>query len=351
MSFNLSLENFQSFKEASLTVKGLTVLKGESHLGKTAVRRAFETVVFAKYKPSYIRVGAKSLKVSFDYKDLSATVERSKTKNIYTINGKVLQKAGKGQIEEIASKGLDDYELTVSTQYEPLFMLGDSMSKTTQRVNKVLGVSLYEKVAIEAKKRKLETSNIVKYLQEEIKCDLDNLRNLKELRGHVYSYEQDRDLAKYLDEYILYLEKFNSLKDLREKLTEFLSGCEITHSISEYIGLLDRHREAVKLRDSLRDVLSVTDTVTNLDDVIYARTLREHYDNMSKKVSSEIVDLVERFSDLNEYIELLRSKKRLITKRDDANSKMIKLDKELKKYVCKCCNQVILSKGSKSHDS
>lgn len=101
MSLTLSIKNFQSIKEANLNLSGFTVITGSSNLGKSAVRRAFATVIYNDWDASYIRDGYKSAEIELERNENLIKVKKEYKKKIskensFCVNGKIYEKMGDG---------------------------------------------------------------------------------------------------------------------------------------------------------------------------------------------------------------------------------------------------------------
>ena len=100
MSLNISIKNFQSIKEANLNLSGFTVITGSSNLGKSAVRRAFATVLYNDWDASYVRDGFDGAEIKLERDGNIVKVEKEYRKdtikkNTFTVNGKSYDKMGR----------------------------------------------------------------------------------------------------------------------------------------------------------------------------------------------------------------------------------------------------------------
>ena len=138
MSLNISIKNFQSIKEANLNLSSFTVITGSSNLGKSAVRRAFATVLYNDWDASYIRDGYESAEIELERNENLIKVKKEYKKKIskensFCVNGKIYEKMGDGLPDEYKELGWlalkaqgKKYKLNIATQLEPLFMIGNS---------------------------------------------------------------------------------------------------------------------------------------------------------------------------------------------------------------------------------
>lgn len=115
MPFTIRVRNFQSIKDVTLRVAGLTVITGPNNSGKSAVLRALRGVFTNAPAGSYIRHGAGFLTVDLTFDDgQTVTWEKGTEKpdgkgkaiNRYTVNGKVLDGVGRGVPPEVEALGV-----------------------------------------------------------------------------------------------------------------------------------------------------------------------------------------------------------------------------------------------------
>ena len=184
MSLNLSIKNFQSIKEARLDLSGFTVITGSSNLGKSAVRRAFATVIYNDWDASYIRDGFESAEIELERDGNIVKVEKEyKNKviktNSFCVNEKVYEKMGDSLPDEYKELGWltlkaqgKKYNLNIATQLEPLFMIGNSDTENTAILNNAFKMDAFEKASAEAEYRVWENNN-TEILDKEKETELE----------------------------------------------------------------------------------------------------------------------------------------------------------------------------------
>lgn len=140
--YTLHIKNFQSIKEQTLDFTGFTVICGKSDLGKSAIRRAIETILFNDWQKSYSRVDTTSTKIEFA-KDLDLRIScvKSKSDNSFTINDKHIAKINK---EAPTLPLAFRQDLNISTQLEPMFMVAYKDTENTKILNSMFGIDKLE---------------------------------------------------------------------------------------------------------------------------------------------------------------------------------------------------------------
>src|SRR4051794_2545174 len=105
MAIELALQGFQSIRRpVCLTLHGLTVIEGESNLGKSALVRLIHAAFANKQGTYYISTGAES--AVFDWRDGTNHLvwEKRGSSVSYLVNGKTLHKPGRGVVPTEVSR-------------------------------------------------------------------------------------------------------------------------------------------------------------------------------------------------------------------------------------------------------
>ena len=148
----LRIENFQSIKNAELTIKGLTVITGPNNTGKSACARALAGVFTNLKGSSHVRLGSgvKHSEVEVDFEDGSPVViwRKGAKVNEYEVGGKVISKVGGDVPEEVLDLGVRPVEVDgreimpqVAKQFEQIFLLDlppSSLSSALSDVDRIL---------------------------------------------------------------------------------------------------------------------------------------------------------------------------------------------------------------------
>jgi DNA repair ATPase RecN len=138
----LTIKNFQSIENCELDIpeKSFTCLVGPTNIGKSAIRRALECVLYNRSEVSYIRSGSKECEVTLTLDDgLSIKWVRDKKTSTYEINGESYSKLSGTVPEILINKGFRELSLSkeklnvqVAHQFENIFLLNQTGSKITE---------------------------------------------------------------------------------------------------------------------------------------------------------------------------------------------------------------------------
>lgn len=192
MPVRVHIENFQSIKNMTVEIHGLTVVTGANNSGKTAIMRAVRGVFTNAPAGPLVRQGAAYLRVTLTFPDgAEVTWEKGWTKpdqkgstvNRYFLNGKELENVGRGVPVEIADLGVREIQAStdriwpqIAEQFDgTLFLLNKTGSAVAEalsdvervgKLTKALRLSEKDKRSVEDELRVRKKD--VKLLQEEV---------------------------------------------------------------------------------------------------------------------------------------------------------------------------------------
>lgn len=230
----IRIQNFQSLKDVSLEVKGLTSLTGVNNTGKSAVARAIMGLFTNARGNNFVRVGEKTCKVSIDFENgHTVTWEKGKGSNKYEINGQLIERVGNGAPEEIDFLGVKkttvdgkDVWPQFARQFEQIFLLDLPPSVLSSALS---NVEIIEKLE--------SASDLAKSEHKSLNVRLQSKRNdLSKENCRLKCFEGlddlDTDLIRQCDKDILDIERILSvletLKSRRNRVqheVHVLSGC------------------------------------------------------------------------------------------------------------------------------
>jgi hypothetical protein len=111
-TYKLNIRNFQSLKSVDLEITGLTVIWGsQSSIGKSAVVRAIDSMLFGNAPRGIVMRGQKHALVMLQWEDHYIKWAKGDTVNGYEIDGVQFDKVGRAAPEEIINLGF--YELAM----------------------------------------------------------------------------------------------------------------------------------------------------------------------------------------------------------------------------------------------
>jgi DNA repair exonuclease SbcCD ATPase subunit len=117
LAVQVRIKNFQSIKDSSIVIDGLTAITGTNNSGKTAAMRAIRGVFTNPPAGPLVRHGKAFLSVSLSFDDGTTVTwekgwekpeKKGKTVNRYYVNGHPIENVGSGVPPEVESLGVRD---------------------------------------------------------------------------------------------------------------------------------------------------------------------------------------------------------------------------------------------------
>lgn len=271
----LRLKNFQSISNADIEIGPLTVLVGQSDIGKSAVIRALYLLHRNQGGLELVKHGSAKLAVEQELEDgTKVAILKGKGVNSYFVNDKSFSKIGRDIPVEVldllrtSELPLDkdlSLDLNFSLQFDHPFLLADSTSIITKAISSLSGINIiYSAIregSAEAQKLKTKAEILLGTVSELLKYD------------------------KFSEEISQLSLDFSKIK----KLDEEISSAKL--QISKNIDLL-KQLESLDSRDINLDPFK--ELVENLG--------RAEHDFMSTKSNILLMNgVVDRFSHISNY--------------------------------------------------
>lgn len=239
----LEITNFQSIEHCILDIpeEGFTCVVGPSNIGKSAIRRALETVLYNKGKASYISKWAKesSVKLTFNDGD-EVTWHRNATKTWYNINGEIFKSLNKGVPDLLLKKGFKELSVNkekinvqVAGQFDKVFLLNNNGSSITEILSNL--------------------GNLNKIIAANKKCSTD----IKQKRSKLSVRKEDfKKLKSQID-------AFYGLSTQRITYNQLLPSINLLKEKTDTLNTLkDTHKNYIKTGTSLKRLKSIVNIKT-----------------------------------------------------------------------------------------
>jgi len=343
----IGLENFQRVKKAKLKLQGLTIIRGESNLGKSSVRRAFTSIVFGGFvtpKPKegllgYVTKDAPFSKISLKYNQTSIALEKGASRNLYKLDGVELPKGGRGTPELIKDLGFDDVSLNVSGQYEPLFIVGESLRSTTERINKLTGSDLFE-VATSLTKVKIKKATIELSIKEEeskalIIKEKEEVTLLQMVSKHELLFKKKKLLLEYLN--LLEIKTKTNLT-LKRVLRYKKQWTQIA-TIKKFIELSYNKSELSHTYTLVNNLTTNLRKHSELEEYLHTCIESKELDNTLRLIG-ELRSGLNAYDLANTYIDSSNRKLELKSLTRDNERSQLEIRKGLKKHTCETCGVI-----------
>lgn len=277
--------NFQIHKRKLITFsKTVTTIIGPTDRGKSALLRGLAWLFFNQPSGTeFIRDDSNSASVKALIDGHTIERQRSKSKNIYKLDGETFKSFGTGgvpdPIEDLLKVNQDNYQ----TQIDPYFWLSLSPPQLSRELNQIVDLSLVDRtlsyLASKVRSKKAEKGIISDRLKEakqkveetkyvlDLKKDLDYLEQLNQESSRIAQQisrlrvaitrvqENTKRLKKAKQQTKELTQEFEHLTDLQNKSRELHS--KIT-PLEDLINLISQQTESINVK---RQELKTTETL------------------------------------------------------------------------------------------
>lgn len=358
MSLNISIKNFQSIKEAKLNLSGFTVITGSSNLGKSAVRRAFTTVIYNDWDASYIRDGYENTEIELERDGNVVRVEKEYKKkvskeNSFCVNGKIYEKMGDGLPDEYKELGWlalkaqgKKYKLNIATQLEPLFMIGNSDVENTTILNNAFRLDTFERASAEAGRDAKDFEKTVKVHEKDLKAKEEDLANAKALLNRLESIKEiiEKLSTDYslIEQYIALKREYENKKPEYERLLLEQKVVELSQQIIFIGSYIDKVEEREKAKKEEDIVTKITKLLPTID---LTRNYIEKVRELESKKEKETLTLSakEKISQLEKILSLAELKMNIKKSEEaikESQKELNEINKEIHSLgVCPLCQR------------
>jgi len=207
--YRLELKNFQSIKNITLDFKGFTVIKGQNDIGKSAIVRAVNSILYNDFKENYVRINKpkrEKTEIKFEKllsekeKQFSIQLIKSSTGITYIINGEELrgkQLAKDAIKEELKKNGfgnfLDEHNLSdfsvlkrnklgniaITNQNDQLYLLNNTSNENNKIISYIFQANIINNAILRIKDIIKDMKKENSFLEKEVR-NIKDKKNIKE---------------------------------------------------------------------------------------------------------------------------------------------------------------------------
>lgn len=205
MAVRIRVKNFQSIADATIEVKGLTIVTGINNSGKSALVRAIRGVFQNTKGESFVRYGQKTASVQMDFED-GKSVQWEKGKDIrptYIVCGGEPIYPGQGVPDEVKALGVGSIQAggreiwpQIAPQFEQVFLLNQPGSVLAEAVADVDRVKALNEALRGVESDRRTTAAELKIRQKDVlrhKQRLDDFAGLDEAEAQIIEIESRRE--------------------------------------------------------------------------------------------------------------------------------------------------------------
>lgn len=269
---SITIYNFQLHKYLTFTFgQHVTSLTGKSDQGKSSALRALRWLCLNEAPKNMMRRGASFVKVKLKIDGHIIIRKKTKTKNLYILDGKVLKALGRNVVPEEIQNILNVGEVNFQAQLEPHFWFSKTSGQVSKELNQIVNLGLIDQSLhnITSKKRKVKAKEEV--IQDRLKqargkkqeldwiVDADKqLQAIEQTQNHIDSMRTEcvslRGVVESMQEHYQTLETLETplqhVCALIEKVDSRLKSEQERKQLSELLNDYQEAKEILQLEDS-----------------------------------------------------------------------------------------------------
>lgn len=342
----IEIENYQSHRKTVIKPhKRITAITGPSHIGKSSVMRANQSIILNNFiTPNFKNWNAgkkENIVNSLIFDDDTFVIrERGTDLNAYITNEDTYE-AMRGEVPDEVLAILQMDKLNIQTQHEEYFFLQATPGERAKQLNSIVGLDVINEVLSGANKLISKVDGKLKTTESELANVEERLVEFKELDYLISVLSELEMLHQSEQELIIKYDKVKELSDqiqftlqLKEKVNKIL---QYKYQIEDIDYLLFGHEEYIIKIDRLCDIVNkITDNENELDkhQVLIKQT------DVINEASLLIDEYKKKAHELKSIKNLTRSIHDTEIARQNAGDSLIEASDKLSKYnLCPTCGQ------------
>lgn len=301
---SVEITNYQAHKFSSLSFhKGLNVISGRTHSGKSSIVRALRLLILNKPRGfKFKRIGAgkdEAVSVGISFSDGSVVIiEKNQAQgiNLYRSSEhkdpfEAIRTDVPSEISDIIGLG----EENIQAQGDRYFLIGKPPGQVAKELNRVIGISIIDEKRAKAKA-----------IVSKAKSNLDSLRGqLSDLKGDFESDRRMREVALADDALKAIEERDSKLRKAEGDFDHIVESVEIIKDLNEEV------LESEHLSKASPEIVKILSKIDSIDGYLYEAKvieesiwkLKESYEDIQEAKGVEaaeapVISLVKRVSEL-----------------------------------------------------
>lgn len=274
----IHIVNFQSIEDVSFEIpeQSFTCIVGPSNIGKSAIRRALECLMYNNSDASFIRNGEKSCSIEVTFGDGSVIKwYRDKKTAGYIIDGDDFTKLAGSVPDLLIDKGYkellinkDKYQVQIASQFNNIFLLNETGGKVTEVLSNL--------------------GNLNRIIKSNKSCQTDlklNKNRLSVRREDIISAKEKLKSYKGLDDQRqLVLDLKTHLKDIKETKDKIYIVKKIETSLNKSANIVKILRPAkeIEVTSFDLDLNKVTNLNNLLKKITYTQKMVDSYESLKR---------------------------------------------------------------------
>ena len=372
--YNLKIRNFQSIENIEFEYQGFVCVVGSGMIGKSAVFRAFGSLVYGDFKQSFVRYSTNKSIVELSYNGNTAKLESTNGRIKYTLNDEVywgIKNAKPALIDYFddvfgihymdtsnfkstnpTKKMLD--RIICGSQFDATLLVGstsghldstlESLFQTSTIIQAIATCSYdLDKISLNLSKLNHEyNSSLVSY-QTNISEQYSVMEFIKDNIVHLFESKIDIKKPKYNSKYE------NALKQIESNIS-ILERIILFHELQELIKLESDKPNDKYTKDTANTLNTTNRQIKDLEQLIGILIFLQEIDsiNLNKPIKSLVID--EKLISIEEKIKLISKLEMIVSLmgildlNKPNNNKVLEISKELElfdkshKGTCPVCS-------------
>ena len=277
---SIRLQNFQAHRDSKILFSpGVNAIIGKTGAGKTSILRALRWVIFNKPAGDALQSHwAEDARVDIELDDGNTISRvRTKTKNLYILNGKEFSAFGQGVPQEIRDV-LNMEDLNFRSQMDAPFLLSQSPGEVAQVLNRIVNLDVIDTAQSNIRKKKAGVEAELKVKKrdvDDLEIQLTEFNYLEEMEAEVAKLESMEKIrvamAKSMTAIQSLLTESGRLTAKNEQVSRIL---RVEKDFQKITNLVEKKKQATdkheKIKGVLDSIMAQTQKLRRADDLLSA---------------------------------------------------------------------------------
>lgn len=325
MPFQCVVKDFLAAKEVKFTVKGFTLIKGESSSGKSSSFKAIYAACTNSFSPAQVRFGTDEaiVKMRFGFNEpVFTAVRKRRGSPIMTFNGQEYSRMNRAVPEEIEKylnlgfiqAGSEKYSLNFFTQFQPPLLHTFSQKRIAEILSNSAALDDYNAIMKEMSRRKEQLKGAF--------SSIDNLMSDIKVRTSNASVllEQMSPLVRDLESaYKAMLGSSEALQRLESLGGDVSSACRIRRRTALNSMLVESYKSWERTQSTIDSLLSLLTFMRRAAKKSFSLTQKRKLDSLfsDAEVHAESIQELESYlCDVSRYSSIKDSMSDRVELRD-----------------------------------
>lgn len=330
----IRIKNFQALKDITLDLGNVTVIKGASDVGKTAVARAFGALLSNNFDPAFAHKGDYPFGIAIAT-ETDVVIGRRTTKGVeYKVGTTVFSKTAKQVPKEVADAlGIREYSIEqdqgllfqVQSQFDSPFLVGDPPSFISKVLGRISNLNIVMAAMRNMYADQIKVRQEINFLTTK-KADLtSSKRNFVNLQQEEALFNTAASVQKTIEDSFVFIESTRGILvelEAIDSMSEFYTS-KITTLIPKaekvLLDLIEISEHILKLREIISELKEVESSLSLFDSRIAAIP--------NDRIFTGLIDYSERVIAIQSVLREIREWKEKVATLEDAIAVALGIEK------------------------